>query len=151
MARNTTSDPAGLEDEQEDIGVGEAEGPESQGEYAGEPFGATSGGAYGDEDRDPSYGDVPEPPSIEDPLSPDAAYTGSPGEGPRPDASIVEEITDLLADRLEIDPADVSVRVDEGAVRLAGIVDTDRLRDAAENLALTVTGVTAVENRLTVR
>jgi hypothetical protein len=150
MARNTTSDPAGIEGE-EDIGLGEHEGPESQGEYAGEPFGRAAGGTFGDEDRDPSYADHPDAPPTDDPLLPDATIPRATGTGPRPDESIVEELMDQLADRLEIHPADVSVRVTAGAVTLAGLVDSDHLRDAVENLALTVPGVTAVENHLTVR
>jgi len=147
MARNTTSDPVGIEDD-EDIGLGEHEGPESQGEYAGEPFGRGAGGTFGDEDRDPSYGDHLDPPPTDDPLI-DA--TASTGFGPRPDESIVEDLTDQLADRLAIHPADISIHVTDGTVTLAGLVDNDHLRNAAENLALTVPGVTAVENHLTVR
>jgi hypothetical protein len=147
MARNTTSDPVGIEDD-EDIGLGEHEGPESQGEYAGEPFGRGAGGSFGDEDRDPSYAGHPDSPPADDPLI-DAG--GSTGVGPRPDESIVEDLTEQLADRLALHPADISIHVTDGAVSLFGLVDNDHLRDAAENLALTVPGVTAVDNHLTVR
>jgi osmotically-inducible protein OsmY len=150
MARNTTSDPVGLEDE-DDAGLGEHDGPESQGEYAGEPFGRAAGGTYGDEDRDPSYADHAESPPDADSLEPASGMAGPTGVGPRPDQSIADEVSDLLSERLEIDPADVSVRVTDGAVLVAGLVDSDHLRDAVENLALTVAGVTGVENQLTVR
>ena len=150
MARNTTSEPAGLEDD-DDIGLGEHEGPESQGEYAGEPFGDTSGGAYGDEDRDPSYNGLPDPTADDDVRTADDVAAGTTREGPRPDESIVQELADLLSDRLGLHPADVSIHVDGGAVTLAGPVDSDAVRDAAENLALGVAGVTAVQNNLTVR
>ncbi len=139
MARNTTSD--------EDIGLGEHEGPESQGEYAGEPYGRAAGGTYGDEDRDPTS-DPSDAPPTDDPLIDAGAPTGF---GPRPDESIVEDLTDQLSDRLDIHPADISIHVTDGTVTLAGLVDTDHVRTAAENLALTVPGVTAVENLLTVR
>src|SRR5258705_9128093 len=118
MARNTTSDPLGIEDE-EDIGFGEHEGPESQGEYAGEPFGRAAGGTFGDEDRDPAS-DHPPPPPTDDALI-DAS--GATGIGPRPDESIVEDLAEQLADRLDIHPADISIRVTEGTVTLAGLVD----------------------------
>ncbi len=150
MARNTTSDPAGLEAD-DDIGFGEHEGPESQGEYSGEPFGDTSGGAYGDEDGDPSYDDVPDPNGGDEARTLDDIAAGRTGEGPRPDESIVEDLAEQLADRLGIHPADVAIRVTAGAVTLAGPVDTDAIRDAAERIAVATPGVTAVENNLAVR
>ena len=51
--------------ENEGLGYGRREGPESQGRFAGEGFGQAAQGDYGDEDFDPSYarGDDVEPPS----------------------------------------------------------------------------------------
>jgi hypothetical protein len=148
MARNTISDPVGLEDEDE--GFGEHEGPESQGEYADEGFGRAAGGTFGDEDRDPSYGDHSVPPT-DDSLLPGSELAGSTGVGPRPDESIADEVSDLLTERLEISPTDIAIRVSDGTVVLSGLVDSDHQRDAAENIALTVPGVAAIENNLTVR
>lgn len=150
MARNATSGPAGLEAD-DDIGLGEQEGPESQGEYSGEPFGDTSGGAYGDEDSDPSYDDVPGPEPGDGVRTVDDIAVGRTGEGPRPDESIVEELTDQLADRLGIHPADVVIRVTGGVVTFAGPVDSETIRDAAERIALATPDVSAAENDLTVR
>jgi hypothetical protein len=150
MARDTTALPPGLEPEDE-IGFGEHEGPESQGEFAGEPFGRAAQGTYGDEDRDPSYGDHETP--TDDLLTLDAE-DGVPrtlDTGPRPDESIVEEIVDRLADALDIHPADVVVAADAGIVKLAGMVDSDRMHDAVEELVLGIAGVRAVDNGLVVR
>src|SRR5262245_11190811 len=152
MARDTTALPPGLEPD-EDIGFGEHEGPESQGEFAGEPFGRGAQGTYGDEDRDPSS-EHSEPPPADDPLTTttDDGVVGRTLEaGPRPDAGIVEEVSDRLDDALELHPADVVVVVDGGIVKLAGMVESERLRTAAEELVLGIAGVRGVDNGLVVR
>jgi hypothetical protein len=55
--------------EDEGLGYGRREGPESQGRFAGEGFGQSAQGDYGDEDFDPSYargGDVELPADVEE-------------------------------------------------------------------------------------
>lgn len=128
----------------EDLGYGDREGPESQGAFAGDGFGRTAGGAFGDEDRDPSY--EQEAP----PLAPDDLAAGT-AEGPRPDEGIAEEVAERLTDAFGLAPDDVAVRVDDGVVTLAGAVDDEPTRDAIEAETRAVPGVRAVENTLTLR
>jgi osmotically-inducible protein OsmY len=137
MARNTLSDPSGVEPE--DIGYGDRDGPESQGEYAGDGFGRTAGGEFGDEDHDPSY------------ESERTVVREPPRETPRADETIAEEVTDWLTERIGIDAAEISVRSDDGVVALFGTVENIALRDAAEAVAISVAGVRALDNQLAVR
>jgi osmotically-inducible protein OsmY len=137
MARNTLSDPAGVEPE--DIGYGDHDGPESQGEYAGDGFGRNAGGEFGDEDHDPSY------------ETERSAVDATPPETFRGDDIIANEVTDCLTEQIGLDAAEISVRSDDGVVALFGTVETAGLRDAAEAVALSVAGVLALDNQLAVR
>ena len=133
MPRNTLSDPPGIEPE--DIGYGDRDGPESQGEYAGDGFGRTAGGEYGDEDRDPSY---------------EAERLSPPPAMPRNDQTIANDITDQLTERIGIDAAEIVVRSDDGVVSLFGTVESMAVRNAAEEVALSTAGVRAIDNQIAV-
>lgn len=88
-----------------------------------------------------------------------AVYQGSEadlgfrGTGPkgysRADQSIHEEVCERLADA-ELDPSDVSVSVEKGAVRLSGSVDSRRAKRQAEDIAYQTRGVKDVRNGLRV-
>lgn len=68
----------------------------------------------------------------------------------RTDAEIRDEISIRVLRRLLwIDPASVSVTVDQGVVELDGIVEVKSLVDIAERLVHSVDGVTEVTNHLT--
>lgn len=71
------------------------------------------------------------------------------GTGAAPtDSSIVEEITGRLAGDPRLDDADIRVESQDGSVVLTGRSPTDEGRQAAEEVALQVEGVTQVDNRI---
>jgi hypothetical protein len=167
--------------ENEGLGYGRREGPESQGRFAGEGFGQGGQGDYGDEDFDPSNArsSAAEPPiDVEEralrglpaehegagrgqegtPLAtqePQEGDAGTPSGGDatlaRADASIEEEIAERFIDALGLDSVDVTATVTDGEVILEGVVDRTAMREAAERLASRVAGVRAIENRIRLR
>lgn len=71
------------------------------------------------------------------------------GTGAAPtDSSIVEEITGRLAGDARLEDADIRVEAKDGSVVLTGRSPTDEGRQAAEEVALQVEGVTHVDNRI---
>jgi len=76
------------------------------------------------------------------------------GKGPkgyqRSDDRIKEEINDRLTDDSLIDASEIEVEVDNGVVSLAGSVDSRETKRRAEDLAESISGVSNVENRLSV-
>lgn len=130
MERNQPLSPNLDEHEAESEGYGTQDGPESQGQYAGDGFGRDAQGGYGDEDYDASYTRPPD------------------DREPRVDDRLEEEVRDRLVEELGVDPVDVAVSVTGGIVMLDGLVDELEARDALEQLALDVPGIRAVENRL---
>lgn len=71
------------------------------------------------------------------------------GTGAAPtDSSIVEEITGRLAGDARLEDADIRVEAKDGSVVLTGRSPTDEGRQAAEEVALQVEGVTQVDNRI---
>jgi len=100
--KRTHGDPPlgnGREDglSEEDLGaLGRLDGPESQGGFANEDYGAVRQGAYGDEDYDPSYQRDAEPVSVDpdaavSPRRPAAADHEGPGRGVRGGDWVSEE------------------------------------------------------------
>jgi hypothetical protein len=77
------------------------------------------------------------------------------GRGPRgyrrSDERIREEINDRLAYDPDLDPTEVEVRVANGIVTLAGVVEDRGAKRLAEDIAETVLGVDDVNNELKVR
>lgn len=71
------------------------------------------------------------------------------GAGAAPtDGSIVEEITGRLAGDPRLEDAEIRVEAKDGSVVLTGRSPTDEGRQAAEEVALQVEGVTQVDNRI---
>lgn len=71
------------------------------------------------------------------------------GTGAAPaDSRIVEEINSRLAGDPRLEDADIRVEVHGGSVVLSGRSPTDEGRQAAEEVALQVEGVTQVDNRI---
>lgn len=71
------------------------------------------------------------------------------GAGAAPtDGSIVEEITGRLAGDPRLEDADIRVEAKDGSVVLTGRSPTDEGRQAAEEVAMQVDGVTQVDNRI---
>ncbi len=66
----------------------------------------------------------------------------------RPDARIAEDVNDRLLQSDEIDPSELEVRVENGAVSLLGTVETRHEKRVAERLADSVAGVKDVDNQL---
>lgn len=126
------------------VGLGADDGPESQGRRAGEGYGLAAQGEYGDEDYDPSgEGGAT---ALEQAPERAAAATAK-----RPDASLRDEILERLDDTDLPDAGDLDVQVRDGVVMLAGGVEDDAVRDAIEACVADVAGVREVENRLVVR
>lgn len=71
------------------------------------------------------------------------------GEGRR-DVDIYQEVCNRLETVSALDTERLSIRVGQGRVVLLGAVDTFDLRQLAEQAVLSVQGVQAVENRLSV-
>jgi BON domain len=80
---------------------------------------------------------------------------GFSGLGPkgytRADDRIFEEVCERLSWNDEVDATDISVRVADGEVTLAGFVDTRHMKRVAEQLAEHVLGVKDVLNTVSVR
>lgn len=74
------------------------------------------------------------------------------GRGPRgyrrSDERIREDINDRLTDHPYIDASDIEVTVNNGEVKLNGVVESRQAKRLAEDIAESVSGVTDVENRL---
>ena len=74
------------------------------------------------------------------------------GRGPqgyrRPDARILEDVQDRLADDLHLDASEISVKVEQGEVRLDGAVYRREDRRRAEDLVQSCAGVLQVQNNL---
>jgi hypothetical protein len=74
------------------------------------------------------------------------------GRGPkgyrRSDERVTEEVNDRLMRDPWLDASEISVRVEDGVVRLDGAVDERRAKHRAEDLVAAVMGVREVENRL---
>lgn len=160
----------------EGIGFGRDDGPESQGRRAGQGFGFGGQGAYGDENYDPAdQRGLTSPDDMGDGLAADAAglqvenlgpgrgaaggatviepvvRTGRGEEPSRPDDSVREEIVELLADSDVPESEDLAIDVRDGLVTLAGVVEDDAARDRVEACVAGVTGVRGVENLLQLR
>jgi hypothetical protein len=73
----------------------------------------------------------------------------APAETPT-DAALRDQIQERLQRAEFVDPHDISVRVENGAVTLDGSVVADYERENAEEIATAVDGVRSVENRLIV-
>jgi CBS domain-containing protein len=69
----------------------------------------------------------------------------------RPDAEVAEAVGDVLLRELWIDTAKITIRVEQGIVRLSGEVDRRSDKELAERWAAAIDGVVAVDNRLTYR
>jgi osmotically-inducible protein OsmY len=67
------------------------------------------------------------------------------------DAALREVVTEPLVEDLNIDPDDLQVEVDDGVVALMGDVDDPTIRDRAEEIAVAVSGVQSVTNRIRIR
>jgi osmotically-inducible protein OsmY len=76
------------------------------------------------------------------------------GRGPRghhrPDERILEEINGRLTDDTDLDASDIIVSINGGVVTLSGSVDSLWDKRQAKDIAESVSGVTAVNNRLRV-
>jgi osmotically-inducible protein OsmY len=76
------------------------------------------------------------------------------GRGPRdevrPDARLLELVSDRLMDDPDLDAGDIEVTVDDGEVTLRGTVQDRAARRRAEDLAASVRGVRHVTNDLRV-
>ena len=59
-----------------------------------------------------------------------------------------KKITDCLNKHSKIDAGDIEVEVNKGKVRLKGKADTEEEKQLAENIAMSVGGVSKVENHL---
>jgi osmotically-inducible protein OsmY len=74
------------------------------------------------------------------------------GKGPRnyrrSDRRIAEDVSDLLTDDDFLDASNIEVAVDAGEVLLQGTVDSRADKRRAEDLALSIKGVTDVRNSL---
>jgi osmotically-inducible protein OsmY len=68
----------------------------------------------------------------------------------RADADTQAAVLSALIDDDELHAADIDVQAKDGTVTLSGLVELPRARDRAERIALGVTGVTSVHNRLRV-
>ncbi|WP_438030589.1 BON domain-containing protein [Sorangium sp. So ce233] len=79
------------------------------------------------------------------------AYAGSGEEGgERSDEQIREDVCELLGEHDQLDIADIEVEVREAEVRLSGTVDSDVLKEMAEEVAGGVSGVKRIVNALRV-
>jgi osmotically-inducible protein OsmY len=67
------------------------------------------------------------------------------------DAALREVVTERLVEDLDIDPDELQVEVDDGVVALMGDVDDPTVRDRAEEIAVAVSGVQSVTNRIRIR
>ncbi|WP_437932278.1 BON domain-containing protein [Sorangium sp. So ce291] len=78
-------------------------------------------------------------------------YAGSGTEGDeRSDEQIREDVCELLGEHDQLDMADIEVEVREAEVRLSGTVDSDALKEMAEEVAGGVSGVKRIVNALRV-
>jgi osmotically-inducible protein OsmY len=65
-----------------------------------------------------------------------------------PDFRIWKKITDRLNKHSKIDAVNIEVEVNKGEVLLKGKADTEEEKQLAENIAMSVRGVSKVENHL---
>ena len=65
-----------------------------------------------------------------------------------PDLRIWKKITDRLNKHPKIDASDIEVEVNKGEITLKGKADTEEEKWLAENIAMSVRGVSKVENHL---
>ncbi|MGK3983589.1 BON domain-containing protein [Sorangium sp. So ce136] len=78
-------------------------------------------------------------------------YAGAGAEGDeRSDEQIREDVCELLGEHDQLDMADIEVEVREAEVRLSGTVDSDALKEMAEEVAGGVSGVKRIVNALRV-
>jgi osmotically-inducible protein OsmY len=78
--------------------------------------------------------------------------SGHRGKGPknyhRSDPRIFEDVSEALTDNDAVDASDVDVTVKDGEVLLDGAVETQRMKEIAEELVSAVSGVKSVRNML---
>ena len=67
------------------------------------------------------------------------------------DAELTAKVRTAIAADSELQPQQIGVTTDDGAVTLSGTVDSQSLRDRAVQLAGSVDGVAEVQDRLEVR
>ncbi|WP_437942397.1 BON domain-containing protein [Sorangium sp. So ce341] len=76
-------------------------------------------------------------------------YAGSGATGEeRSDEQIREDVCELLAEHDQLDTADIQVEVRDAEVRISGTVDSDVLKEMAEEVAGAVSGVKRIVNAL---
>ncbi|MBX3221940.1 MAG: BON domain-containing protein [Labilithrix sp.] len=80
-----------------------------------------------------------------------SARRGGRPPGERSDARILDDVSDALRERRDLDASDIDVRVERGEVTLEGTVTDLRSKRAAAEVVEVVAGVRAVHNRLTIR
>ena len=80
-----------------------------------------------------------------------SALHGRRAEGERSDVRILDDVSEALGERPDLDASDVAVRVERGEVTLEGTVTDLRSKRTAEEVTASVSGVRAVHNRLTIR
>ncbi|MCO6512527.1 MAG: BON domain-containing protein [Aridibacter famidurans] len=82
----------------------------------------------------------------------DAYFDGNRGKGPRSyirsDERISEDVNDLLTDDYYVDASEIEVNVEDGSVTLEGKIPNRLEKRRAEDLALCVSGVKEVKDRL---
>jgi hypothetical protein len=162
----------------EGLGLGRDDGPESQGRRSGQGFGLGDQGDYGDENYDPADQrglTAPDDLGSDATAAADAAgmqvehvgpgrgsgggstvvepvvRTGRGEEPTRADAGIREDIVDLIGDAELADPDDLAIDVRDGVVTLEGVVDDQETRDELEAAVTDVAGVRGIENLLQLR
>lgn len=83
----------------------------------------------------------------------DAYMDGNRGRGPksyvRSDERIFEDVNELLTEDFYVDASEIDVKVNDGTVTLEGTIPNRVEKRMAEDLALCVSGVKEVEDRLT--
>jgi hyperosmotically inducible periplasmic protein len=67
------------------------------------------------------------------------------------DAELERSLSTLIGEDASIDGSNVSIRVADGVAQLSGDVSTDSEIERAEEIAVSLPGITAVRNTLTVR
>jgi hyperosmotically inducible periplasmic protein len=67
------------------------------------------------------------------------------------EAELERSLSTLIGEDASIDGSNVSIRVADGVAQLSGDVSTDSEIERAEEIAVSLPGITAVRNTLTVR
>jgi osmotically-inducible protein OsmY len=119
---------------------------------AGYRYGGSSSGGYGTGGAAADFEDV----VGHGPLSAREAFPQDfRGRGPkgyvRPDARILDDLSDRLAEAPDLDASDIEPGIEAGEVTLRGAVETRTERHRAEDIAEAVSGVRHVCNDLRVR